>query len=79
LIDVSVPSERNVKQQKAEKKLKCNKWGSGIELRARVPYPMLYIMNITTFMGLYNLEYISTVVLITLIFKTLLIKQQEDK
>jgi hypothetical protein len=37
---------------------------------------MLYILNINKFIGLYNLEYFSTAMLVSLIFKTPLINHE---
>jgi hypothetical protein len=45
-----------------------NNWRSRTELKAYFTWPMLYILIINTFIGLYNLEYFATAVLISVIF-----------
>jgi hypothetical protein len=36
---------------------RINKWRSRIDLSAYLPQPMVYILNLNTFIGLYNLDY----------------------
>jgi hypothetical protein len=62
--------EKRKKMENEQEQSKKNKWRSRLELRTYFPKPMLQILNINTFIGLYNLEYFSAAVLVSLMFKT---------